>query len=152
MFLEDEGVRSAYGKFCAPVEAKRCQWSGTATHPDDLKICTLLGLSVHFQYLSGESMRLQPVEEMLAGGRRTMDAQERWATILPSVCSAVNTKRCQIDAAQLSPDGEKLALSVEVKSLLGLRTHYAAMLYSFKDNAALGHVAVVKRDGRGSFR
>jgi hypothetical protein len=152
MFLEDEGVRSAYGKFCAPVEAKRCQWSGSTTHPDDLRTCALLGLSVHFQYLSNDSRRLQPVEEMLAGRRRATDAQERWATILPSVSSAVNTKRCQIDAALLSPDGEKLALSVEVKSLLGLRTHYAAVLYSFKDNTPLGQIALVKRDGRGSFR
>jgi hypothetical protein len=50
------------------------------------------------------------------------------------------------------PDGQKLALAVEVKSLLGLRTQHAAMLYSLNDNAILGHVAVVKRDGNGGFR
>jgi hypothetical protein len=61
VFLENEGIRSAYGKFCAPIEAKRCQWSGAATHPDDLRTCALLGLSVHFQYLSDESRRLQPL-------------------------------------------------------------------------------------------
>lgn len=152
IFLEDEGVRSAYGKFCAPVEARRCQWSGAVTHPDDLKICALLDLSVHFQYLSDGSRRLQPVEELLAGRRRAADAREKWDIILPSVSSAVNAKRCQIESGQLSPDGQMLALAVEVKSLLGLRTQHAAMLYSLKDNVILGRIAVVKRDGHGGFR
>jgi hypothetical protein len=80
-----------------------------------------------------------------------MDARDRWDIIRPSVLSAVN-KKCQIESGQLSPDGQKLALAVEVKSLLGLRTQHAAMLYSLNDNAILGHVAVVKRDGNGGFR
>jgi len=80
-----------------------------------------------FQYLSDESRRLQAVEGLLAGRRRAVDAQDCWDVILPSVSSAVNTKRCQIESGQLSPDGQKLALAVEVKSLLGLRTQYAAM-------------------------
>lgn len=152
LFLENEGIRSAYGKFCAPIEAKRCEWSGAVTHPEDLKTCALLGLSIHFQYLSDDSHRLQPVEELLSGRRRAMDARERWDAIQPSVSSAVNTKKCQIESGQLSPDGQKLALAVEVKSLLGLRTQHAAMLYSLKDNAILGNIAVVRRDGRGGFR
>jgi hypothetical protein len=73
-------------------------------------------------------------------------------SILPSVSSAVDTKKCQIESGQLSPDGQKLALAVEIKSMLRLRTQHAAMLYSFKDNAILGRIAVVKRDGRGGFR
>ncbi|CAN5506654.1 hypothetical protein BH11PSE4_BH11PSE4_06750 [soil metagenome] len=152
VFLEEEGVRSAYGKFCAPVEAKRCQWSGTVTHPDDLRTCALLGLAVHFQYLSSTSHRLQPLEEILAGTRLVMDARERWDTLYSLVSSALKTKKCQIEAGQLSPDNQKLALTVEVKSLLGLRTQHAAMLYSLKDNAILGHIALVKRDGRGGFQ
>jgi hypothetical protein len=78
VFLEEEGVRSAYGKFCAPVEAKRCQWSGAATHPDDIRTCALLGLAVHFQYIAESSGHLQPAEELLAGTRRTADAREHW--------------------------------------------------------------------------
>jgi superfamily II DNA or RNA helicase len=151
-FLDSEGVRSAYGKFCAPIEAKRCQWSGAATHPEDLKTCTLLGLNVHFQYLSGDSHRLQTVEELLSGRRRTFDGRERWEAIYPLISSTLNTKKCEIEAAQLSPDGQKLAIAVEMKSLLGLRTQHAAMLYSLKDNGILGHVAIVRRDGRGGFR
>ena len=151
-FLEEEGVRSAYGKFCAPVEAKRCQWSGAATHPDDIRTCALLGLAVHFQYLTEGSNRLQPAEELLAGTRRTMDAREQWDDLYPSVAGALKTSKCHIEAGQLSPDGRKLALAVEIKSMLGLRTQHAGMLYSLADNAVLGQIAVVKRDGRGSFR
>jgi hypothetical protein len=47
-FLESEAVRSAYQKFCAPVEATRCEWSGDLIHPDDVRTCALLGLRVHF--------------------------------------------------------------------------------------------------------
>lgn len=36
--------------------------------------------------------------------------------------------------------------------MFGLRTHHAGMLYSLADKAILGHIAVVKRDGRGGFR
>jgi superfamily II DNA or RNA helicase len=151
VFLEEEGVRSAYGKFCAPVEAKRCQWSGLATHPEDLRTCALLGLAVHFQFLSDTSHRLQPLEEILAGTRHVMDARERWDTLQSPVSAALKTKKCQIEAGQLSPDNQKLALAVEVKSLLGLRTQHAAMLYSLEDNAILGRIALVKRDGRGGF-
>jgi hypothetical protein len=152
VFLEEEGVRSAYGKFCAPVEAKRCQWSGAATHPDDIRTCALLGLAVHFQYIAESSGHLQPAEELLAGTRRTADAREHWDRIHPHLVVILNTERCRIEAAQLSPDHSKLALAAEVKSMLGLRTQHAGMLYSLDQNAVLGRVAIVKRDGRGSFR
>lgn len=151
VFLEEEGVRSAYGKFCAPVEAKLCQWSGVATHPDDIRTCALLGLAVHFQYLTDDSRRLQPMEELLAGTRRTMDAHEQWEGLHSSVAGALKTSKCNIEAGKLSPDGRNLALAVEVKSMFGLRTQHAGMLYSLADNAILGHIAVVKRDGRGGF-
>ncbi|WP_253075340.1 DEAD/DEAH box helicase [Bradyrhizobium sp. 190] len=104
VFLEEEGVRSAYGKFCAPVEAKRCQWSSAATHPDDIRTCALLGLAVHFQYLTDESRRLQPMEELLAGTRRTTDAHDRWDGLHPSVAGALKTSKCNIEAGKLSPD------------------------------------------------
>lgn len=149
--LEEEAVRSAYGKFCAPIESKPCQWSGQATHPDDLRTCSLLGLAVHFQYLADPSGHLQPVDELLAGTRRTADARERWDGIHPHLAEVLKTSKCRIEAAQLSPDGRKLALAAEVKSLFGLRTQHAGMLYSLDQRGVLGRVVLVKRDGRGSF-
>ncbi|GAB1716956.1 MAG: hypothetical protein NTAFB05_19980 [Nitrobacter sp.] len=151
-FLEVEGVRSAYGKFCAPVEAKRCQWSGAETHPDDLRTCALLGLAVHFQYIAESSGHLQPVEELLAGTRRTADAREHWDEIHPHLAVVLKTGKCRIEAAQLSPDRSKLALVAEVKSMFGLRTQHAGVLYSLDQNAVLGRVPVVKRDEGGGFR
>jgi hypothetical protein len=34
--LQRVAVRSVAGKYCAPIEAKTCMWSGRRTHPDDL--------------------------------------------------------------------------------------------------------------------
>jgi superfamily II DNA or RNA helicase len=146
-FLESEGVRSTYGKFCAPIEAKRCEWSGAVVHPDDLRPCSLLGLNVHFQFLTHEADRLQVVDELLRGIRRTTDAVERWEDIRARAVGAISGK-CRIEATELSPDGRSLAVCAEVKSLLGFRKQYAGMLYSLDRKAIVGHVAVVKRDSR----
>jgi superfamily II DNA or RNA helicase len=151
-FLEAEGIRSAYGKFCAPIEAKRCRWSGDAVHPDDIRTCALLGLPVHFQFMTEQTRRLQVVEELLSGTRRSADGSERWEEIRAKAVSAVNGGKYRVDAATLSPDGRSLAISAEVKSLLGLRTQYAGMLYSLDQNAIIGHVALVKRDGKAGLR
>ncbi len=151
-FLESEGVRSAYGKFCAPVEAKSCQWSGQAVHPEDIRTCSLLGLSVHFQFLSDESRRLQVAEQLLLGTRRTAHAGERWEEIQLKAASAVPSGRCRIEAAELSPDGKSVAICAEVKTMLGLRTQHAGMLYSLDQNAIVGRVAVVKRDAKVGLR
>jgi ERCC4-related helicase len=150
--LEAEGIRSAFGKYCAPVEAKRCQWSGQVLHPDDIRTCALLGLPVHFQFLSGGSQRLQVVEEMLNGIRRTADGSDRWEEIRLKAVAAVNNTRCRVGAAEFSPDKRSLAICVEVKSLLGLRTQHAGMLYSLEQNAIVGRVAVMKRDARAGLR
>jgi hypothetical protein len=150
--LEAEGIRSAFGKYCAPVEAKRCQWSGQVLHPDDIRTCALLGLPVHFQFLSGGSQRLQVVEEMLNGIRRTADGSDRWEEIRLKAAAAVNNTRCRVGAAEFSPDKRSLAICVEVKSLLGLRTQHAGMLYSLEQNAIVGRVAVMKRDARAGLR
>lgn len=58
--------------------------------------------------------------------------------------------RCRIEAAELSPDRRSLAVSAEVKSMLGFRTQHAGMLYSLDRNAIIGRVAVVKRDRNGA--
>lgn len=145
-FLEVEGVRSAYGKFCAPVEARACQWSGAPTHPDDLKVCSLLGLQVHFQYLTHDTGRLEVMQELLGGMRRTTDRRNQWEGIAFTVRHVLNNQHCEIDAAQLSPDSRRLALCGEVKSLLGLRKRVVGMLLSLDDQAILGRVVTVKRE------
>ncbi|CUU16256.1 putative protein with helicase domain CDS [Bradyrhizobium sp.] len=146
LFLEDEGVRSGYGKFCAPVETKRCYWSGRDAHPEDIRICSLLGLPIHFQFLSGEALHLQVIEELLSGMRRTMEASERWEEIRRKVAHATSGGKCRIEAAHISPDRRSVAICAEVKSLFGLRTQYVGAIYSFDHETIFGRLAVVKRD------
>lgn len=145
-FLESEGVRSAYGKFCAPVEARPCQWSGALAHPDDLRICSLVGLQVHFQYLTHDTGRLEVMQELLSGTRRTADRLDQWEEMSAPVSRALKDQKCRIYAAQISPDARRLALCGEVKTLLGLRTRTAGMLLSLDDRAIVGRVVIVKRD------
>jgi hypothetical protein len=149
-FLEIEGVRSAYGKFCAPIEARACQWSGVLTHPDDLKVCSLLGLQVHFQFLTHDTGRLEVMQELLAGTRRTMDKRTEWEGMAWTLRPVLKNQALEIEAAQLSPDSQRLALCGEVKSLLGLRKRTVGMLLSLKEQAVVGQVASVKRSPKGS--
>ena len=152
-FLEVEGIRSAYGKFCAPIEARACQWSGAPTHPDDLKTCSLMGLPVHFQYLTHDTKRLEVMQDLLSGARRTTDCQDMWDAIAVSITRALKNQKCRIYAAQLSPDRRRLALCGEVKSLLGLRTRIAGVLLSLDHLSVVGRVVTAKRDPKGgSFR
>jgi hypothetical protein len=150
-FLESEGVRSAYGKFCAPVEARTCQWSGEPTHPDDLRTCSLLGLSVHFRYLTPDTSRLEVMQELLSGARRTSALSEQWAELAAIASRALKNQKCRIEAAQLSPDNRRLALCGELKDLLGLRTRIAGMVLSLGDRAVVSRVVTGKRDAKAEF-
>ena len=77
--LEEVAVRSATGKFCAPVEAKPCLWSGRKCHPDDLRVCGLTGLPIHFEFTTaGRPPRLQPLVDLLNGIKRTADESQLW--------------------------------------------------------------------------
>ncbi|MEJ0060856.1 MAG: SNF2-related protein [Terricaulis sp.] len=146
--LESEAVRSAYQKFCAPVEAVRCEWGGELIHPDDVRTCSLLGLRVHFQYVCDRTNRLQAMADLLNGSRRTSDRQAEWVEMQPAFARALK-QNCKVEAARLSPDSRRLAICVERKTLLGLQTQYAGGLYSFEDHALVGQVARVKRDSKG---
>jgi hypothetical protein len=148
-FLESEAVRSAYQKFCAPVEATRCEWSGDLIHPDDVRTCALVGLRVHFQYLCDRTNRLQVMADLLNGSRRTSDRQDQWGEMQPAFMRALNTRNVRVEAARLSPDSRRLAICVERKTMLGLQIQYAGGLYSFEDHALIGQVARVKRDSKG---
>jgi superfamily II DNA or RNA helicase len=149
-FLESEGVRSAYGKYCAPVEAKRCKWSGQLVHPEDIRVCSLLGLPIHFQFLSETTERFQIAEELLSGVRRTEDNIDVWDGIQPYVARAVVSGKCRIIAAETSPDGKHIAVCAEVKSFFGLKTQHAGMLFSKERKTIVGRVAIAKRDANSA--
>jgi hypothetical protein len=148
--LEDIAVRSAAGKYCTPIEAKLCDWSAKRFHPDDLRDCKFTGLSVHFQFTTaGYTHRLQPLVDMLNGVRRTADQAPLWATIVQLTTPMLGGGRCRVEAAVLSPAGQHLAVCVEVKKLLGLRTRHAGLIYEIGNNSVVGRLVQGRRSSTG---
>jgi hypothetical protein len=144
--LEDIAVRSATGKYCAPIEAKLCLWSGTKFHPDDLRTCSLTGLSIHIQFVANNGNScLQALVDILDGIKRTTDRPELWESIAGRVATILDGGRCRVEAALLSPDKKRLALSIEVKTLLGFRIRNAGLIYEIGDAAVIGQIVQGRR-------
>jgi hypothetical protein len=148
-FLEDEGVKSAIGKYCLPQEAKICIWSGRKCHPEDLRVCRFTGITAHFEYMTATgSDCLEPITALLGGIQRTLDRMEIWPAIAANT-SQLFAGRSAIEAAQLSPDGSHLAVVVDIKNWLGLKTRQAGFLYSIRDKVIAGRVVSGKRSQGG---
>lgn len=143
--LESEAVRSVTGKFCSPLETRRCRWSGRSCHPEDLRTCQLTGLEIHYGYVTTDGYsRLEPLSNLLNGTRQKFDKQELWNNISNVAATSLNEKNCQIKNAEVSPDEQKLAVCLEIKSWLGLKLRYAGFLFSIKDQAIEGRIALGK--------
>ncbi|MGB8543110.1 MAG: SNF2-related protein [Candidatus Acidiferrales bacterium] len=148
-FLPGEGIVSAAGKHCLEKEAKVCAWSSRNCHPDDLRTCQLTRVEAHFEYMtSNGGIRLEPLLNLLNGVRRKSDKQELWPRIVEDI-SRILDGRSQIEAAASSPGGDHLAVSLETKSWLGLRTRQAGFLYSVRDRVPVGRVVLGKRETEG---
>jgi hypothetical protein len=143
-------VRSIAGKYCAPKEGKPCMWSGRLSHPDDLRVCNLTGISFHVEFAAlGETPYLQALGDLLHGVRHTTDAVDRWDQIGMKASSALRGSRCRVETACVSPDKRHVAVCSEVRTLLGLRVQQAGMLYSIEENAIVGRVALGRRTQKG---
>jgi hypothetical protein len=139
--LERVAMRSAAGAFCSPMEARYCTWSGRRFHPDDLRVCALTGVPIHFQYVTPDTQsRLQPLADLLHGLRRTADKPDLWQMIATKTSNALHGRRCKIESARSSVDRRYLAVCSEVRTLLGLRLHYAGLLYSIEDASIVGRI------------
>jgi len=57
--------------------------------------------------------------------------------------------RLQIESAALSRSGGHLAVSVETKSWLGLKTRQAGFLYAIRNRAVVGRIVLGKREAEG---
>ena len=148
--LEEVAVRSATGKFCAPVEAKPCLWSSRKCHPDDLRVCGLTGLPIHFEFATANSNpRLQPLVDLLNGIKRTADEPQLWDAVTTKVAAALGSGRCRVEAAVLSPDRRHLAVCSEVRTLLGFRVRQAGLVYSIGDHSVVGRAAQGRRTSEG---
>jgi len=143
-------VRSIAGRFCASAEAKPCMWSGRRFHPDDLRICSLTGISFHVEFAArGDDSCFQPLADLLHGVRRNVDAADHWEEIGSKASNALRGSRCHVEAAYVSPDKRHLAVCSEVRTLLGLRVQQAGLLYSIEDNSIVGRIAMGKRTPKG---
>ena len=143
-------ILSISGKYCAPSEARGCIWSGRISHPDDLRACSLTGVSFHTQLMSpGANPFLQPLGDLLHGICHTADGTDRWDEIASKASIALGGSRCRIEAGSASPDKRHLALCLEVRTLLGLRVQQAGLLYSIVDRSIVGRFAIGKRTAKG---
>ncbi|MHB8499821.1 MAG: hypothetical protein ACYDCG_04035 [Candidatus Acidiferrales bacterium] len=63
--------------------------------------------------------------------------------------SEVLDGRSQIEAAVSSPDGDHLAVCLETKNWLGLKTRHAGLLHTIRDQVAAGRIVLGKREAEG---
>jgi hypothetical protein len=132
------------------AETRACAWSTKRVHPEDLRTCALTGLSVWFGYAVGnETPRLQVLSELLGGLRRNSDYSDAWELVAQKASAVIGRGKCKVEAAVLSPDSQRLAVSLEVKTLLGFKVHHGGIVYSIPDNAVLGRIVQGKRSPHG---
>lgn len=148
-FLEGEGIVSAAGKHCLQQEAKVCGWSSRKCHPDDLRTCQLTRVVAHFEYMTTNGgIRLEPLLNLLNGLRRKSDKKELWPRIAEDISQFLDG-RSQIEGAASSPSGDHLAVCLETRSWLGLKTRQAGFLYAIRDRAPFGRIVLGKREVEG---
>jgi len=150
-FLEEIAIRSATEKYCTPLEAKSCFWSGRKCHPDDLRVCNLTGLSIHFEYATRNNPRLHPLVELLNGINRTADNPQIWNALTINIAEILGRSRdqCRVESAILSPDEQSLAVCSEVRTWWGLKIRQAGFVYSISNNCVIGSVVQGQRTSEG---
>jgi hypothetical protein len=148
--LEDVAVRSINGIYCAPFEAKPCFWSGRKCHPDDLRVCALTGLPIHFEFATANSNpRFQPLVDLLNGVKRTADVPQLWNAVTTKVAATLGKGRCRVEAAVLSPDKLHLAVCAEIRTFFGFRVRHAGFVYSIADRSVVGLITQGRRTPQG---
>ena len=146
--LENEAIRSIMGMYCLPQEAGVCTWSNTPYHPDDLRTCALTRIPIHFKYTNKtENGRtyFEPLFKLLDGVTRKWDKIQAWPLIVSSVSNHVGG-RIKIETAEGSSDGSHLAVCLEVKDRLGLRTRHVGLIYLVKENSVVGRIVKGRRE------
>jgi len=146
--LEKEAIKSISGDFCAPVESKACIWSGRKCHPNDLRACNLTGESIHFEYavIRDGKPCLEALAQLLDGTRKKADKPEVWDDIIKNTSEAIGNNHNEVEAAELSLNGKIMAVSLEVRSWLGLKIRQSGILYSVIDNSPVGKISTGKRE------
>jgi hypothetical protein len=143
--LEDVAIRSTAGNHCGLAESGICFWSGRKSHPEDLRECTLTGLSIHADFaMDGGVPRLAPLVRLLDGDSRTAEGTQLWEAVAGSVRSTLKGGKCHVHAAVFSPTKRHLATCSEIKTMWGLRTSYIGAIYDINEKAIVGRVLIGK--------
>jgi superfamily II DNA or RNA helicase len=143
--LEDEAIYSTTGSACTPSEARQCDWSGEAFHPDDFVECSLTGLSIASRFTTLKSpARLKTLSELLNCTDHSKDRSEAWSRIAKHAENKMHGS-CRIETAHLSPDRRQLAVSAEVKTMFGFWVQHVGFIYVIDSDRIRGRIAVGKR-------
>jgi hypothetical protein len=144
------GVSSIGRDVLRPSRSTGLLLSGRIGHPDDLRICTLTGLPIHFEFATPEGApRLKPLVEMLDGIRRNTDETGLWNTAAARIEAAAKSGKCRVEAAMISPAKQYLATCSEAKAFLGLRVYQVGAVYDLTNGTIFGRIAVGKRSANG---
>ncbi len=141
--LEQEAIRSSAGKFCSPEETKACCWSGKQYHIDDLRICKLTGLRMHYKYINSRGMS-EILCDLLDGVNTRTDKSELWNSIVPHIAGLRDPNSSKIVNAVISPDYKKIALRIVTRKWFGMSVHYHGLFFSLLDNLRIGQIIHVK--------
>jgi superfamily II DNA or RNA helicase len=142
--LETAAISSLDGAYCLPMEALECEWGGGTFHPDDMRRCSLTGVTHHRRFAEGD--RLKPLSNLLDGTSRRADAPQVWDAIALGLKEQLGG-RCAVEGAELSPHGDKLAVAVQIKRMLGFKVEYAGVIFSLDRRIGLGRPVVGERAG-----
>ncbi len=146
ILLESEALRSNKGKYCSPNEGVVCTWSGDKYHPDDIRRCGFTELPFHFRFI-GNNGYFSILYDLLSGTKKKSDVQELWTDI--TSIHAFKNGQAKMESAEISEDKKHLACCVEIKTWIGLKIRYNALIYSIEDKNVIGKIMTVKRDGSG---
>jgi superfamily II DNA or RNA helicase len=148
--LKESAIVSSTGKYCTPLEAKPCLWRGRDFHVEDLRVCSLTGLAIHFAFIAQTPTPcLKPLLELLYGANKSKDAPRHWDSIALQVASSFQKKHCSVETAVLSPDKQHLAVCLKYRTLLGLRLYYIGLVYSLAKQRILGQIVQGQRFSSG---
>lgn len=144
-FFENEGIRSAKGHYCSPSESKLCNWNGQKYHPEDLVTCELTGLQFYYDNITTSGYKsLEPLNVLLNGIYRYTEMSEYWDDISLKASQLLGINNCKVEFAKLSPNGNCLAVTLEVKTWGGLKTRQAGLI--FTNGNIIGKVVLGKRE------
>jgi hypothetical protein len=95
-----------------------------------------------------EPVSFEVLVGLLNGLNRKAEKSELW-TKVTSVLAVAGHKTSKVEASEVSPDGNRLAVCAEIRSLFGLKTRCGGFIYSIPEDMVIGRIVLGKRDKKG---